>query len=118
VRGDAVNVENDNAVHGQLVDDGDAAIWQWSSPDAPDVYRVLSQNDTVFAAALAIPVEEADLATLPADVVRDRLAAGREIHFVGREDAASQSHDLWKWFAVGVVFCLLAEIGTLIGFRI
>lgn len=102
---------------GQLVDDADAAVWQWESPTAAGVYRVLENDETIFAAAVAIPAAESDLATLPPDVIRDRLAAGHEIRFTSRDAATHHEQDTWKWFAVGVVLCMLTELGTLLLFR-
>ncbi len=112
------NNENNEESFGQLTDDGAGALWQWSSPSEPDVYRIASNDETIYAAAVAIPAEEADLASLPADVVRERLAAGRNgVYFRPREEGGEGQHDLWKWFAVAVVACFLAEIGVLLVFK-
>ncbi|PQO41043.1 vWA domain-containing protein [Blastopirellula marina] len=106
-----------DALHGELLDDGDATVWQWDAPSQPGVYHVEDQGATVFAAAVALPAEEADLAVLPADVVRDRLAAGYEVAYNAASEKLVPQDDLWKWFAVGAVMCLLAEVATLLFLR-
>ncbi|RCS54090.1 VWA domain-containing protein [Bremerella cremea] len=103
--------------HGELVDDGDATIWQWNDPNQPGVYRVENQGETVFAAAVALPAEESDLSVLPAEVVRDRLAAGYEVAYNASSEKLVAQDDLWKWFTVGAVMCLLAEVAALLAFR-
>ncbi|EAQ78535.1 vWA domain-containing protein [Blastopirellula marina] len=102
---------------GRLLDEGNSVLWQWDAPDVQGVYQIQDNRETLFAAAIAIPAEEADLATLPADVVLDRLVTGHEVHFSAPGASAAWEHDLWKWFAVGVLVCLLAEVATLMVFR-
>lgn len=110
--------EHRDETFGQLTDDGAGALWQWPAPSSPDVYRIASDDETVYAAAVAIPAEEADLASLPADVVLERLAAGRDgVHFRSRAEGGDGQHDLWTWFAVAVVICFLAEFGVLLAFK-
>ncbi len=102
---------------GELVDDGDAVLWQWDAPNKPGIYRVENQGETVFAAAVVSPAEESDLATLPADVVRDRLAAGYEVAYNASSEKLLPQEDLWKWFTIGAVICLLGEVVALLAFR-
>ncbi len=109
--------ENAEEVLGQLTDDGAGTLWQWTSPSVPGIYRLEAGGATQFVAAIVLPSTEADLNSLPAEVVRERLAAGREVHFRSRVGAGQREPDLWKWFVVGAVLCLFAEIGALVAFR-
>jgi hypothetical protein len=102
---------------GELVDEGAGVAWNWSLPDRPGVYRVCRGDATVFAQAVEIPAEESDLQYLAPEVIRDRLAAGREIYFRSAGAEEEQRDDLWKWFAVACVVCGLGELTSLIVFR-
>ncbi|MBI1249385.1 VWA domain-containing protein [bacterium] len=102
---------------GELIDDGDAVLWQWDAAEKPGIYRVENQGETLFAAAVALPAEESDLATVPADVVRDRLAAGYEVAYNASGKQTDTQQDLWKWFTIGAVMCLLLEVVALLAFR-
>ncbi|PQO29060.1 vWA domain-containing protein [Blastopirellula marina] len=102
---------------GRLEDDGDSTVWQWDSPKQPGVCRVTSQDETVFAAAIAVPAEESDLTALPADVVSERLAAGFEVAYRDANVANVAQDDLWIWLVVGATLCLLSELGLLLAFR-
>ena len=71
---------------GELVEEGGNIVWNWHSPDRPGVYRVCRDpqagaSTTVFAQALEIPAEESQLEYLSPEVIRDRLAAGRELYY-------------------------------------
>lgn len=114
--GDRVKSDADFAL-GQLEDDGDSTVWQWDSPTQPGVFRVTSQNETLFATAVAAPSEESDLTALPADVVSERLAAGYEVAYREANAANVPQDDLWIWFMVGATACLLAELAVLLAFR-
>lgn len=105
------------ATLGEFVDDGDAVLWQWDAIDRPGVYRVESQGETVFVTAVALPAEESDLSVLPPDVVRERLAAGYEVAYNATSQQMNSQQDVWKWFAIGAVVCLLLEIVALVAFR-
>ncbi|UUO04358.1 BatA and WFA domain-containing protein [Blastopirellula sp. J2-11] len=116
VRGSDLQSETDESL-GRLLDEGNAVLWQWDAPDAQDVYQIQDNRETLFAAAIAIPAAEADLSTLPADVVLDRLVTGHEVHFSAQDASRALTHDLWKWFAVGVLVCMLVEVAMLMVFR-
>jgi hypothetical protein len=102
---------------GELVDEGAGVAWNWPQPDRPGVYRVCRGDATVFAQAVEIPAEESDLQYLSPDVIRNRLAAGREIYYRSAGAEEDRRDDLWKWFAVACVICGLGELTSLIFFR-
>ena len=52
---------------------------------------------------------------LSPDVIRDRLAAGREVYYRSAAAEEERRDDLWKWFAVACVVCGLGELTSLIG---
>lgn len=113
----AADGSNESAAGSRLIDAGASTLWEWPSPDKPGVYRVMDKDQTVYAAAVALSPEEANLATLPAEVVLQRLAAGQQVHFRGAQAADNGQHDLWKWFVVACVALLLAEVAVLLCFR-
>ena len=90
---------------GELIDEGAGVVWTWPSPDRPGVYRVCRGEETVFAQAIEIPAEESDLEYLPPEVIRDRLAAGREIFYRSAAAEEEQRDDFgngspWPaWYA-------------------
>ena len=71
----------------------------------------------VFAQAIEIPAEESELEYLSPEVIRDRLAAGREIYYRSAAAEEERRDDLWKWFAVACVVCGLGELTSLMVFR-
>ena len=111
--------------YGELVEEGAGVMWNWRAPDRPGVYRVCRDPGpgvpgaptTVFAQAIEIPAEESELEYLAPEVIRDRLAAGREIYYRSAAAEEERRDDLWKWFAVACVVCGLGELMGLIGFR-
>ena len=64
-----------------------------------------------------VPAEESRLEGLSAEVLTGRLAGGREMHYRGATGEGDRRDDLWKWFAVACVGCLLGELATLLAFR-
>ncbi len=102
---------------GELVDEAAGAVWRWTNPGPPGVYRVDRDGATVFAIAANIPAEESQLEVLPPDVLTGRLAAGRAAAYHGAIGESQQHDDSWKWFAVACVACILAEISALLIFR-
>ena len=105
------------AEYGELVDEAAGAVWRWTSPGPPGVYRVERDGATVFAIAANIPAEESQLEVLPPDVLTGRLAAGHAAAYHGAIDESQQHDDFWKWFAVACVVCILGEISALLIFR-
>jgi hypothetical protein len=108
--------------YGELIEEGAGVVWNWRTPDRPGVYRVcrLPQAGapaTVFAQAIEIPAEESELEYLAPELIRDRLAAGREVYYRSAAAEEERRDDLWKWFAVACVVCLLGELTSLMVFR-
>jgi hypothetical protein len=111
-------VEGDGeADYGELVDEAAGPLWRWLSPTETGVYRVCRGTDVVYAAAIQTPADESDLSVLPADVLTDRLAGGRQSVYRGMQDDDRGNDDVWKWCAVGCVLAMLGEIGALLAFR-
>jgi hypothetical protein len=103
--------------YGDLIEEGAGVAWNWRAPERPGVYRVCRDDVTVFAQAMEIPAEESQLDYLAPEVLRERLAAGREIYYRSAAAEEERRDDLWKWFAVACVVCVLGELTSLIGFR-
>ena len=107
---------------GELLEEGAGVTWNWRKPDRPGVYRICRDSqagapDTVFAQAIEISADESQLEYLPPEVIRDRLAAGRQVYYRSTAAEEERRDDLWKWFAVACVVCGLGELASLIGFR-
>jgi hypothetical protein len=107
------------ATRGELVDEGTWTIWRWASPGPPGVYQVKRGDADVFALACAVAPEESNLAALDRDVLTDRLAGGRKVHYqsIGGGASGEGNDDAWSWFLVVCVGCLLAEVMALKGFK-
>jgi hypothetical protein len=103
--------------YGELVDEAVGAVWRWATPEKPGVYRVERDSATVFAASVNVPPEESDLEVLPANVLTERLAAGRAVVYHGTSDEGQRRDDFWKWLAIACVVCCGVEIMILLGFR-
>jgi hypothetical protein len=103
--------------YGELVDEAAGAIWHWTNPGPPGVYRVERDGTTVFALAANIPAEESQLDALPPSVLTSRLARGPNVAYHGTVDESQQRDDFWKWFAVACVVCFLGEMSALLIFR-
>ena len=67
-------------------------------------------TQSVFALASAIPADEADLATLAADVMTDRLSGGRDVKYRSALRDEEPRDDLWSWLAVACLSCALMEV--------
>jgi len=102
---------------GELVDEETGTVWNWNSPNRPDVYGVRRGETIVFAKAAVIPAEESDLQTLDLQSLASRLAGGHATYYRNISEGGERRHDFWIWFAVGCVLCMIAEVGTMIVFR-
>ncbi|MBN1911750.1 MAG: BatA and WFA domain-containing protein [Pirellulales bacterium] len=102
---------------GRLADEGVGVAWHWTKPQPPGVYRVLREKEPVFALALNAPAEESQLDVLEPDVLKGRLAAGRNVAYHGAALDTQRRHDSWAWFAVACVVCVLVELSSLLILR-
>jgi hypothetical protein len=102
---------------GELMEEGGGIVWNWPSPDRPGVYRVCRDATTIYAEAIEIPAEESQLEYFSSEVIRDRLAVGRDVTFRAAAAEDERRDDMWKWFAVACVVCVLGELTSLIAFR-
>jgi len=92
--------------------------WIWNSPQQPGVYQVVRGDTTLFAVAVGVPAEEADLDRLAEEELKKLTeGVGRSMYFHGQAASSDRSDDCWKWFAVACVACMLGEITALLGFR-
>ena len=66
-RRSATGVAADSGGYGELVDEAAGAVWRWTTPGPPGVYRVERDGATVFALAVNIPAEESQLEVLLAE---------------------------------------------------
>jgi hypothetical protein len=103
--------------YGELYDEGAGVVWDWRVPQRAGVYRVCREGNTVFAQAIEIPSEESKLEYLSPDVLRNRLAAGRQVYYRSALDEEERRDDLWKWCAAVCAICVLGELTSLIAFR-
>lgn len=103
---------------GEIALDATGPHWRWTDAGPPGVYEIKKANDTVCAAAIAIPEEESDLRSLPAEVFEQRLAGQRRVHFHSWSPAGGQQQDsIWMWLVVACLFCVLGELAALRCFR-
>ena len=102
---------------GELSDDGTGVVWNWQAPVEPGVYRVLRNDETVFAVSLDLPDEESQLDSLSADVLENRLAAGHSVQFRRVGQGLDQRDVMWTWLLTAGVLCLLGELTALLAFR-
>jgi hypothetical protein len=102
---------------GDLTDDGTGVVWHWDAPVEPGVYRMERDGQTVFALPISLAEEESQLDSLPADILEDRLAAGRVVQFRMAGSGRDQRDVMWSWLLVAGVLCLLGEITALFAFR-
>jgi hypothetical protein len=103
---------------GEIVIEATGPLWRAAAAGPPAVYEVKRGNETIAAAAVAIPSEESDLRTLTADVLQGRLAGKRDVRFHAWSPASSERQDqTWAWLAVGCLLCVLGEFAALRWFR-
>ncbi|MEZ6059317.1 MAG: BatA and WFA domain-containing protein [Planctomycetaceae bacterium] len=89
-------------------------VWEITSAGPVGVYEVRLHGRTVAAAVTSVPVEEADLRSLSADVFEGRLSGGRTLTYADGSIADTDSQDdTWVWLAALCVGCVLMEILTL-----
>jgi hypothetical protein len=103
---------------GQLSDDGAGVMWRAPASGPPGVYEARRQGEPVFMFASEIPPEESDLTPLDPEVLKKRLAGGRNVDFRTAESGSHLADDAWTWLAVACVGCLLAEVVFLRMFRV
>ena len=104
------NATLESGTLGELHEENVGVMWQAAEAGPPGVYEVKRATQTVFALASAIPADEADLATLAADVMTDRLAGGRDVKYRSALRDEEPRDDLWSWLAVACVGCALTEV--------
>jgi hypothetical protein len=107
----------DLAAVGELADEPVGVLWQVPAAGPPGVYRIEREEQTVFALPTAVPAEEADLATLDSELLTGRLAGGRKVQFRAAVRDEPPRDDLWTWFAIACVGCILGEVCGLRAFR-
>jgi hypothetical protein len=93
-------------------------MWRAAASGPPGVYAVRRQGEPVFMFASEIPPEESDLTPLDPQVLKKRLAGGRNVDFRAADAANHPSDNAWTWLAVACVGCLLAEVVFLRLFRV
>ena len=102
---------------GELTDEAVGVVWHWAAPSPPGVYRVERDGDTVFSLPVLVPPEESQLESLSPEVLRDRLAAGRNVYYRAGAGDTHPRDDAWKWFALACALCMVSEVGVLLAFR-
>jgi hypothetical protein len=107
----------DLAAVGELVDEPLGVLWQVPAAGPPGVYRVEREEQTVYALPTAVPAEESDLASLDSELLTGRLSGGRKVQFRAAVRDESPRDDLWTWFAIACVGCIVGEVCGLRAFR-
>jgi hypothetical protein len=102
---------------GSLDDQGANVVWTWRQAGEPGVFRIERKGETVHAAAVTLSPRESDLSGLPRETITDRLASGRDVSYRSAISRTEQRDTAWQWLLTGCVFCLLAELGTMIVMR-
>ena len=96
---------------GELRTEQIGALWQLPAAGPPGIYRVVEGDKTVFAMATAIPPEESDLTPLAGTLLTERLAGGRNVQYHAAAQGDEEPRDqLWTWFALACVSCMVGEI--------
>jgi hypothetical protein len=103
---------------GQLSDEGAGVMWRAPASGPPGVYEARRHGEPVFMFASEIPPEESDLRPLDPDVLKTKLAGGRNLDFRKAEAGSHAADDAWTWLAVACVGCLLSELVFLRLFRV
>jgi hypothetical protein len=106
-----------SADFGQIVTEGAGAAWGWPIAGPPGVYQIKRNDATVFAAACVLPPDEADLTHLDPELIRTRLAAGRQLHFRSAQQEEESKDTHWTWLAVACAGCMLVELVALKMYR-
>ncbi|HEY8746432.1 MAG TPA: BatA and WFA domain-containing protein [Tepidisphaeraceae bacterium] len=96
--------------NGQIIDDANSAVWQWSAAGPPGVYQVKREAKTVFAVATAAPGQVSDLTSLDMEVLKGRLAGERSLAVQAGTEAAQSHDDTWAWILVACAMLLLSEV--------
>jgi hypothetical protein len=117
IRPPQASAGNDPARVGELASEGLGVVWRWNAPDVPGVYRVERGGTTLFAVPIHFSDEESQLEPLPADVLLNRLAVGRAVHFRALAGGGDSRDVIWTWLLTACVVCLLSEISALWLFR-
>jgi hypothetical protein len=103
---------------GELVEEGGGVLWRSPVLENPGVYQVKRGDTVVYAAAAAVPPEESDLRPIDPQVLKERLAGGRQVSYRSVAGEGEEPQDrMWTWLAVGCVGCLLGEVVALKMFK-
>ncbi len=103
---------------GELLGEPGGVMWRTTAAGRPGVYKVRRDGETVFASAITIPAVESDLRSMPAEVLQERLAGGRDIRFRSVVNFTGDEQDvLWTYLAIACIGCLMGEIVALRLFR-
>ncbi|MBN1588267.1 MAG: BatA and WFA domain-containing protein [Pirellulales bacterium] len=102
---------------GELVDQGATVVWHWESPNQPGAYRVERESQVVCSVPVVLPAEESRLESLPDEVLTERLSGGRDVRYRGVKTAVGRQDDSWVYFTVACLFCMFAEVMTLLVFK-
>jgi len=99
---------------GEIVLEATGPLWRAAAAGPPAVYEVKRGGQTIAAVAVAIPPDESDLRTLPAELFEGRLAGQRDVRFHAWSPASGERQDYaWAWLAVGCLLCVLGEFAAL-----
>ena len=102
---------------GTLADEGVGVVWHWPDPREPGAYRIEQDGLPVFSIPVTIPAEESRLEPLSGDVLKTRLAGGREVYYRSADVGSDRRDTSWTWFAVACLGCIFVEIAALLAFR-
>jgi hypothetical protein len=102
---------------GRLSDEESGLLWRWPAAGPPGVYQVQRSNATLYAVATAIPSRESDLRAIEPNLIQERMAGGRAVHYRVASADDEERDSLWSWLAVALIGCLLGEVLALKVFR-
>ncbi len=101
-----------------MVTETTGLLWRWSAAGPPAAYEVKQGEQTIYAAAVVIHPEEADLRPLTADVLEQRLAGQRDVRFHAWSPSSGERQDtFWTWLLVACAGCIFGELAALRWFR-
>lgn len=103
---------------GRILKQDGMLVWSWPTAATTGVYQVSNdKQQTLWAEAVRSDPAEQDLRTISEEVLVSRLSGGRDLQFQAGGGESAQTDTLWIWAALGMLGCVVTELGTLIFFR-
>lgn len=106
-----------DATLGEFVDDKAGIVWRCGESATPGGYLIRQNGNTIHSFAVSIHGAESDLRSISTELIKGRLAGGRELSIRSASRADESIDTLWSTMAAVCAMCMLTEIGVLRLFR-